>query len=966
MKNSIKLLSCFLLLFLVKFSGFSQKTDSSFSPNGIFDNVFDDKGNSFKLSDIIVEESRKISNGNVINNTLLCTSGIFELYFETGCGMEVVGNTIHDQRRAIICQAFSDMSDFIITPLKNSGNSNKVKIWIRSPVSLGLPTGAVGAASAYYNVPTGNNIIASQGYPIRGIVDNEIWKTINSGTDSYSNTVFPISTTGQDINFYHGYTCFNFNSSTVWNLDMNKHDSASGYVLNSVDFYTVIIHELTHLLGFNSLMNSTGYSLFWGNSNLDNSGWYFTRYDKFLKTPSNISLISNSYSGSSNCQMYDYFFNSNVSNAVIYPLCANSTPYQGNSGLFNCPTSIIYSGTATVPVYTPPCFENGSSLSHFEDACYNNNSNDQYFMMSDRASGLFAKRFLTTEERLTLCDIGYSLNTTFGTTSNFTYKDYNSTICNGNGVAGTNDGINSSGGYIYQGLSGTIIPISGILSNDYTNGSLNNLRYEYVQNLTDPNAYFSQASGSSNQTITMTSYVPGIHVLRYVPYDNATGKRGNVTYIYVNVLNNCNQEDICSLVKNGNFEEHNYSPNNNSQIYKACGWQNASYKTTAEYYNSNATSQSYGIPCNFAGLQHDKISNNHAYAGMFISFFRPNFLQNVYSESIKTELVSALEPNTQYNLSFDVSNADKYRQRSIKFQALITDTNIELITGGIIPDNFINNNVVFLTNSTFSNSSSASTDGWENISFTFTTGNNANLKYLYLGGLNNVLTQTENNPNTDCNGVTLPNYSAEAYYYLDNVRLVPVFPINYLNANDDDFTNTPINGQNGGITNSVFNNDYYDELLNNQANISNVVFSLVSPSPIPGASINDLGQIVIPANTNVGNYTFNYTISNLDNCVNDAATAMVTIDNNLANDNYSNSNQTINVFPNPTFNSVSFDNSFANYYSVFVYNTLGQKLSFQNLESSKNETINLSELPKGVYFLMFLGENNQVVKIVKN
>ncbi|WP_177177109.1 T9SS type A sorting domain-containing protein [Flavobacterium urocaniciphilum] len=950
------------MLILISISSFSQKNETKFSPNGIFDVVFDDKGNKYNLSDIIVEHSKNDGVGKTNNSSLLCTSGIFELYFETGSGMEIVGNPIQDQRRAIICQAFSDMSDFINTPLNNTGNTNKVKIWVRSPTALGLPTQAAGAASSFYNIPQLNSIIPSQDNPTRGIVDNEIWKTIQSGVNSYSNTMFPFSTTQQNPDFYHGYVCFNFNSTINWNLDLNKFDSSTGYVTNSVDFYTVVIHELTHMLGFNTLIDSNGYSILTYTSNMNILGWYYSRYDKFLKSSSNVSLLSNTYSGSSNCQMYDYVFNPNVSNSVIYPQCSSGSTFQGNTGLFNCSTSIVYSGSVNIPVYTPPCYEPGSSLSHFEDACYNGNTNDQYFMMSDRASGTFAKRYLKSEERLTLCDIGYSLKATFGNNANHTYVNYNTSVCNGIGIGGVNDGLSSTGSFLYEGLSGTPITISGILNNDYTNGQPSNMRYEFVQDLFDLNAIFSQTTGANNQSFTLKSFVPGLHLLRYVPYDISTGKRGNITYIFVNVLNNCIQNDICSLVRNGDFESHNYPPTYNSQVYKACGWNNSSYHATADYFNSDSTSEFYNIPCNFKGFQLDKIPGNHAYVGMVIATGRAYVLQNVYSESIKTELVSSLKPNTTYTLTFDVSLAEKNRQRPIKFQALITDTDLQLTTGGIIPNNFITSNVVFLTNSTFSNVLSSSSNGWETISFTFTTGSNPNLKYLHLGALNNISSQIESITNIDCNNVAVSN-SSEAYYYLDNVKLVEVYSTNYLNAINDDFTNSPINATNGGLTLSVFNNDYYNEILNNQSSISAVTFTLIPPIPLSGATINNLGQISIPSNTVPGNYSFNYKINTVGNCTNDTATALISVNNNLFNDDIS--NDSFEIYPNPTFNSVYFDNSKENFHSVTIYNVLSQKLYSQNIGISENETINLESLSSGVYFLNFYGIKNKIVKIIK-
>lgn len=837
-------ISILFLICNVNYSQVSPTSETFYTPSGIFDNVFDKDGNIYKLSDITAGKNYVSKNGATTSNTLLCTSGIFELYFETACGMENTTIVLHNQRRAILCQAFQDISNFINTPLKNAGNTNKVKIWIRSPASLSLPANAGGGASAFYNIPL-DGVISSIGAPTRGIVDNEIWKTIHTGKDSFNNTVFPIISTQNNTGFYHGWACFNFAGTVNWNLDYNKYNSSTAYPLNYIDFYSTIIHEITHALGFNSLVNYNGESNLLTNLNGLRFGRYFTRYDKNLKTSSNLSLITNI--PTTGGQMYDFSFNSGVPSNSLYPNCSLTPPvFNGNSGAFNCTTSLKYVGSTTVPVYNSPCFENGSSLSHFEDACYMGNSNDQYFMMSERASGLFAKRTLTTEERQVLCDIGYSVNGTFGNTSNFTYKNYGVTTCSGITVAGVNDGFTTTGTYAFQGNSGTDITISGILNNDYTGGIQSNLRFEFVQDLYDPNAIFSATTGSN--TFTIKSYVPGLHLLRYVPFDNITNQRGNITYIYVNVLNNCAINNPCSLVKNGNFEDHNYAPNNHSQIYKACGWQNASYQTSSEYFNSDATNAYYGIPSNIYGNQTDKIAGNQAYAGMFIEPNRPPLLESVYSEPIKTELLNSLLPNTQYQLTFDVSMADNYLTNKIKFQAFITDTNLELTTGGIIPISNITSDKVFLTNPTFSGSTSANV--WETITFTFTTGSNTNLKYLYIGGLNNVQFQG----------------SGRNYYYLDNVSLTIVSPANFLVATNDDFSNLPINSSIGGITNSVYTNDIYNGLPSTSASLSNVTFQLLTPLSISGASINSSGYITVPTGTPAGTYSLTYKINVIGNC----------------------------------------------------------------------------------------------------
>jgi len=743
--------------------GFAQNRDVSeifYTPNGIFDNVFDNQGRISKLSEIEITKAHSTVNGKTILNTQSFTSGIFELYFENGSGMEIVGNAVHDQRRSIILQAFQDVSDFINTPLKNTGN--KVKFWIRNPSTAGLTSNTGSSASAFYSFPTFSSGLGNQSIDLGGILDNEIWKTIHTGVDSYTNTVLPLINTNSTGDFYHGWASFNFAGTVNWNLDYSKYNAATSYPSNYLDFYSTIIHEITHALGVVSLMKYNGMSLL-----LNNPGSYFTRYDKHLKTSSDLSLIINN--PATGGEMYRFNYNTTISGSALYSNCSSFPPeFNGNSGSYNCSTSTKYVGNVTIPVYTPSCFENGGSLSHFEDACFNGNSNDQYFMMSDRASTTFAKRTLTNEERQVLCDIGYSLQGSFGSQTNFTYKNYGTGSCTGIPIGGVNDGF-FNGVYTFQGNTGANINIIGILNNDYSSGSSSNLKFEFVQDVYDPDAIIS---GITPTSFVFKSYVPGVHLLRYVPFDNVTGQRGNITYIYVNVLNTCTNVNQPNLVRNGDFEEHTYAPSYTSQIYKACGWQCGSYLPSPDYLNSDATYPPVSVPSNVFGNQSDKISGNHAYAGMFISSTRPTLLQNVYSESLKTELISPLLPNTQYQLSFDVSKAYNQQFNSIKFQAFITDENLDLTTGGIIPTSNITSNKIFLTNPTFTGNSSITT--WETITFIFTTGSNSNLKYLYIGGLNNVQFQITGGP--------------DVYYYVDNVSLTPASELgtSELSSDNDD------------------------------------------------------------------------------------------------------------------------------------------------------------------------------------
>jgi len=220
-KHLLNLLAVYLLL--AGFATNAQTLDSitgSFSPNqvspdGILDAVFDQYGNKYSLDDIKVGNTKANSQGVMKTSSLLCTSGYFNLYFEVGCGMEGT-STAETDRRNVICQVFSDISAFVNSPLSNPGNNNRVNIWVRDInqiVSGSSTSGVLGLATAFYNVP--QNTAAGFG----GIADNEIWKTIHTGTDSYINVASPLVTAG-GVNssggtFYHGMMAFNFNNSGI-------------------------------------------------------------------------------------------------------------------------------------------------------------------------------------------------------------------------------------------------------------------------------------------------------------------------------------------------------------------------------------------------------------------------------------------------------------------------------------------------------------------------------------------------------------------------------------------------------------------------------------------------------------------------------------------------------------------------------------------------------------------------------
>ncbi len=524
------------------------------TPGGLMDTVFDNFGNKYGLRDIKID-SVKTRNGMMTKSKKLCTGGYFNLYFEDGSGMEDTSMQ-ETVRRNVICQVFTDISAFIISPLSNPINPYKVNIWIRDInqiVTNPIFYGVSGVSTPFYNVPF--NYVNSNG----GIADNEVWKTIHAGIDSYIGVLPPIISQGgqnttDGITFYHGMMAFNFNeyypgiSYYNWNTDLSLPNAPSNYF----DLYTVILHEALHTLGFVSLINSDGSSKF-GQYNP-----YYSRYDLFLK---NDSLTQYLITNVGNCILYNYHFNTALNQSILHPGCTSIYPQDTS----NCPTAIKYVGSDTVPVFTPACFEGPSSFSHFEDMCYPSGSpygNNRYFVMSNYqlTDSLGTKRYLKPEERKVLCDIGYNVVDTFGNVYNHNNYNYNSIICPGIDVAGIND--------IFSGSTNVTLSISGILYNDS-----NATSFDCLEDIFYPASSISTTYGVDTTTISFSSSVGGNHVLRYIPI-SSTGKRGNITYIFIFLEDKLCMPNCTNLIRNGSFEtlDSNYDDHNPFILNQVCGW----------------------------------------------------------------------------------------------------------------------------------------------------------------------------------------------------------------------------------------------------------------------------------------------------------------------------------------------------------------------------------------------------------
>lgn len=612
----------------------TQNSGGKLTPGENLDKVFDRFGTEYKLDDLRIKPATTPPKGGerldevVVPAQLLCSPGMFNIYFEQGSGCEQ--NAFPDNaRRAVICQVFTDLSNFIV-PADPDVKVNILVKNIENVASYPGNTGILGLATSFYTVP------ANPG--VSGILDGQVWKTINSGVDAYTNVASPLITQGPTASgaFYHGMMAFNFrNASTIWHTDLTTATAPNTY-----DLYSTALHEMTHALGFASLISASG------NSNLGINYNYYSRYDLFLQDPNGAQLITPTTA----CDMYGHALNVPTGTLApthpVFTNCAKDKTY--------CIQAIKFAGTVVQEVYTPNCFEPGSSLSHFEDMC--NHVNNQYFCMSNAAGqgNLYMSRYLKPEERDALCDLGYKVNTTYGNMLFVdNYFDYGGTQCSGLEIAGVNDGININGTYTWTTLTAATVNITGadLITNDYNADEFECL--EVVNGLGTVNV----TAGNATTTVTFTAGVTnGIALLRYTPLNTTTGNKGNITYLYVSINSaNC-VPTACNMIMNDGFENGiNCGENLSPDFARIHCWQRLietpDYLVRGCVPTSNADKTiPTGVSISTPPTDAWNGTGNDAFMGL-------GFHNGTDEEAIQSSLSNPLQPGVSYTLSFWAKSA---------------------------------------------------------------------------------------------------------------------------------------------------------------------------------------------------------------------------------------------------------------------------------------------------------------------
>jgi hypothetical protein len=534
--------------------------------------------------------------------------------------------------RSIVCEVMANISLFINSTLPST---ERINIYCSD-----IPVGALAEATQYYSFP------ANPSDPYPGIIDGLITQALQTGTNPYLN--IPI-TFSNSSNFFHGTIHANVSYSNQVYMGLPAITSST-----LIDYYTVMLHEVTHALGFASLIDASGFSKLGINNN------YYSRFDQFLYSANGTPLLSTS---TPSCPA------SNI--AFTAPLSSIWTATSAcNLSITTCSTAAKYlSSNVTATVATPDCFQNSNSLSHFEDMCSGTylgsciptptspGANDLYYTMSNTAGygPCYSKRYLKEEERFVLCDLGYSVKNSFQSLAVGANHAYISGSCTPAApIYGSNDGFMN---YVYTFTttgSTFVITHTAITANDTPSTGLTPTCISSVYN----NATVSP--GSTDFTITATVGA-GLVLIKYFP-KNSSNSFGNATYIFIQFVSaNCNPINACSLIQNGGFE--------NTLSTTACGILGSNLSNQflkcweplegnpAVYTRSCTTNSIYNLDVNTIGTTPYVLNSFNGAGNDKVVALRYSTANGNNTQAIKNNLGQPLVPGTTYQLSFMICNA---------------------------------------------------------------------------------------------------------------------------------------------------------------------------------------------------------------------------------------------------------------------------------------------------------------------
>lgn len=488
-------------------------------------------GNSYTQEDITMPtggQQMMMGGGGYCNP---CTAGYFNLSFGPGSGMDQ--NTPTDiARQQVAIRVFEDFSELIIpandpcTGLPNPGPFVNVQ-FVNTTSIIGVNwTQTLGFGTSLRNTFIFTNPCNITPSTEEGIVDGEVWRTINGGADSWFNFnvgLWKLAAPG--TNMAHGRIALNFSGvpTTLYT------GATLPPPLGQADMYTVLAHEVMHMLGIETHIQVGGLGL--------NGTLYFSRYDLLIKKNGVPWVIdANACSG----------WNGNLNTGLDLT--------TGSCG------DIVAEGVTANPGL--PVF--GGNIVHFDGNCAN-----LPFLMHPDNTGPGQSRIPLQEEVNVLCDLGYHINTHHGVSGSGWDDTYATRTSCGQRLAGVDDVFSdcvTKDFYIYKQGPDPLL-IDNFLDND-----------EDEQSGGTPIAFTCMEVIEGGGTINTTSstaitYQPdpsfvGLAVLRYRPYNSTLNRSGNSALIFIEVWPPDECVD-CNILNGGDFEGW--------RIRNRGGWPHAQY-----------------------------------------------------------------------------------------------------------------------------------------------------------------------------------------------------------------------------------------------------------------------------------------------------------------------------------------------------------------------------------------------------
>lgn len=202
---------------------------------------------------------------------------------------------------------------------------------------------------------SGSGVLASAGpffFNTPGFSNGFLFNHATTGIDPSGS--FPDATA--QVNFGHN-----------WNSGLGTPAS------NQFDLFTVLLHEVTHAMGFLSLMNSTGASAIGTN--------VYSVYDSFLERQNGTRLFP---SGPT--------------------FVGNSSDLTTGRVFFDGPNTLAFNNGNRSEMYTPNTFSSGSSISHLDGSMH------PTAVMNPSVAPGVTKRVYSSQDLGVLADIGWTLN----------------------------------------------------------------------------------------------------------------------------------------------------------------------------------------------------------------------------------------------------------------------------------------------------------------------------------------------------------------------------------------------------------------------------------------------------------------------------------------------------------------------------------------------------------------------------